>query len=965
MKSLTTIVLALAGLCGACTTPARDDAPDAPTAAYAVLSDEAWTLLAADARHLTYRVDPASQARLAPGVVIIHRDPRGAHALRLVTGVGQPDPTGDPAVVALEVTAISAYKVFARVAVDVDEAVPLAVARDSLALGDSGITLRGVTLTSQQRLTATISTDNASAYGLEGPVTRFAQEVDATLTAGAAQAEPQTVPLDVPVLSVPFRRDVQVMFEDRVETVPFFGTIEVEVAGQYRVDAPAGHLAAQLDCAVDALAQRVTWADAWASDKELDGRCVVAPTPSAPAAAAVEAGLRLRYRVKIYDFVAPTFEQFLGTKIESADGTPRARGWARTTFHMEHLPIGAAPATQPPLQTKPVAILDEPIKPLVHHGFVSRPGSDAAPQGWGAPHADPAGTPINPPLGTVGGATPFNLLWQRSAMATWVVTRDLEGVGPGHDAGYGNLDWVYVRDGALAGYLSWKGPHGRNVPEQPIAITGAPLRGVRLGDYVNVTSGGSHYYVYRGTKVFLDGQVLYDFGGVGFVSGAAIRHVGDRRYLLAATTNFAEDVDRLWSIELDVPTPTAVAAGVVALPDGYAWDRSARANSYFCNQSATRCASIIQASHETSTTFTASDTENGVTVPGGGASTATTTVPLRCTVDWTTPTMAVSGCVAPAEPPWTTTSDSTFERVPMSGGRFQYDSVRTEAYAAAATAVAVDYVGDQEVRLDRSMSLSQSSTHHDVSMVPDSMFHDVVNEVRVDQYDGPGWSVTGGATLSSDESMTVNYPAETCSYARTSDEATVEHDLLYVDLRHGEYLYVERRHGRVDSGTATNPGVSCAGAATATTTVETALYHNGTMLAHAADTTPWSGALVATEDYFWRNNHSGGYFDTGIISASSHRQHQGVAGLLIPQYAGFPLVDPTSGSTVGTFRGAPEFATSAAGTSFFSLALPTLGSMGMIEPIVHHNRFAGLADPAGSIFELQGADPRFDYLGVW
>ena len=154
----------------------------------------------------------------------------------------------------------------------------------------------------------------------------------------------------------------------------------------------------------------------------------------------------------------------------------------------------------------------------------------------------------------------------------------------------------------------------------------------------------------------------------------------------------------------------------------------------------------------------------------------------------------------------------------MSGGRFQYDSVRTEAYAAAATAVAVDYVGDQEVRLDRSMSLSQSSTHHDVSMVPDSMFHDVVNEVRVDQYDGPGWSVTGGATLSSDESMTVNYPAETCSYARTSDEATVEHDLLYVDLRHGEYLYVERRHGRVDSGTATNPGVSCAGAATATTT---------------------------------------------------------------------------------------------------------------------------------------------------
>ena len=53
----------------------------------------------------------------------------------------------------------------------------------------------------------------------------------------------------------------------------------------------------------------------------------------------------------------------------------------------------------------PFAVLG--IAPTLDLGAVKRAYFAALPRH--PPHADPAGMPINPPLGTVGGATPFNL----------------------------------------------------------------------------------------------------------------------------------------------------------------------------------------------------------------------------------------------------------------------------------------------------------------------------------------------------------------------------------------------------------------------------------------------------------------------------------------------------------------------------------------------------------------------------
>ncbi len=55
--------------------------------------------------------------------------------------------------------------------------------------------------------------------------------------------------------------------------------------------------------------------------------------------------------------------------------------------------------------------------------FVTVPASDEAPTGWGEPFVDGNGTPINPPLGTIGGNNPQTLLTWDGADEAWDTKR--------------------------------------------------------------------------------------------------------------------------------------------------------------------------------------------------------------------------------------------------------------------------------------------------------------------------------------------------------------------------------------------------------------------------------------------------------------------------------------------------------------------------------------------------------------
>lgn len=971
---LAALVPALVWLAPACGVPdeAAAPSPGRASAAYAVLSDEPWTLLAAspDRRQLRYRVDPAARARLGPGVVVVHGGASGQAALRLVEAAAwAPD---DAAVVALTTTAISAYKVFHHVDVDLAETVTIAATGDRLTLGDSGITLANLDLAHAPTVRATISTDNASTYALDGAVTRFAQEVTATLAAGASAPDPVDVPLDLPVVTVPFRRDLEVTFADRTETVPFTGTIEVTLAGRHHVtSAGTGELVARTACALTTFQRQLAWTDTWTADHDLDGECTVdQATSTATAAARVEAGLHLTYRVKLYDFIVPTFEEDLLAVLDaSGPGQPLVRGWARSTFHTERGDLAHPDAA--PLVTRAVPILDQQIKPAVRHGFVALPVSDAAPDGWGAPYADGAGTPINPPLGTTGGASPFNLIWRRPGATEWSVRRSFaptadQAPARAHRAVYGNLDWVYKVDDRLAGHVTWKGPHGRNVPEQPFRAA-SWLRGVELADYTPVTIGSGTYHVYRGTQVYLDGQLLHDFAAHGFVSGAAIRHHDGRRYLLAATSHFSEDVDRLWAVELDVPSPRVISAGTVTLPAAYTLDREHRANSYFCNQSATRCSSVLRAtytfSHTRAYPTTVVDVNGTHLIPNDyGTSTSSTPVSLLVTVEWTSP-MTATATVSPAVLADVAGSGGhrywRAEPVPPADQRvMHYESHTETSHDLGGVPLAVDYVGDREVQLTGASTLQQARTHTDSAFDPaGDPVQETDHEVATVSYAGGGIALSAERRYDHAHVYRLDYPAKASYGSLTTSSREVELDLLHVDLRYGEVLYVETTVEHQASGSSTAPGIGVSIPMSGTSSRATRLMHNGTVLAQHALTTAASWTHVATEANVNAELLAARYYDTGTLAEDGHVVGSGVVtGMTAPEFWGFSL-----GGT--TYRSVPEYAVASTGEAFFSVAVPTFGDQGMVEPIVHVNALTGVADPAARC-ELQGANPRFRYLGL-
>ncbi len=580
------------------------------------------------------------------------------------------------------------------------------------------------------------------------------------------------------------------------------------------------------------------------------------------------------------------------------------------------------------------------------HGFVSMPVSDAAPMGWGAPCVDAQGAPIDPPLGTVGGDVPYNFLWQPVDAELWQVTRQftpnrIGGAGTAAHRAYGNLDWVYQRDGQLRGYVTWKGPHGRNLPEVPTRATTGTLTPLETADYARYAASGTtpDTYVHRGTEVFLDGKVLHDFRVPGinrpgpFVSGAAIRHEGGRRYLLAVTTTLVPTglPDQLWSIELDVPDPVAVAVGTVTLPDGCEWDDGVRANTYFFNASATQASSVVSAwcHHPYSNDLTT--TINGSATTSSRSGSYTTQVPLLVQVDWTS---ATSTTVTFEDPAMTDRTYTTHSEGSPSAASEAID----ETMSVDGSPLAVDYVGDQRVV----MRATASGAFHETDAYAAGTRQEAGHWTWTTRYTAGTFSYVAMAEGQELKTHTDGAGGSHTTWTRSgmSNAPT----FLYVDLRYGEVLVVDR----VDTSTWTGDS--------ATQDVDLQIVE---------------GSSVALR----RNGH-----DLTTSASTRTRTYGG------DPFANDPL-SPTEGDiitrdgvsidaatipvpweNVGYERGVwspAQYAISAAGEVFLSVAAPQpSGSAAYTFVNVLAPRNAAATDPA-LVHRLTGLQPRFRYLGLY
>ncbi len=608
----------------------------------------------------------------------------------------------------------------------------------------------------------------------------------------------------------------------------------------------------------------------------------------------------------------------------------------------------------------------------VTRGFIARPVSDTAPQGWGKPCADAGGTPINPPLGSIGGAQPFNALWQRSDDPTWSVTRNFEpSVGttsPWHTTTYGNLDWVYERDGKLAGYVSWKGPHGRSAPEPPWESLPTGAEG-----YVAVaTADARRFYAYRGTKVFLDGKVLYDFApSVGYVSGAAIRHDGFDRYLLVATTNFAEDVDRLWSIRLDTPVPIAVSAGTVALPSGYRFAPTLRANSYFCNESATECATVIAAVRGEHFTqgFPRTETWGGVdyVTPNEVSGDADVPVAVLCTVAWS-PTVGSVTCTPGAST--AATSSRSEDATSAHGGEVgEWVSRNAYSFEVNNVPVAVDYRGNQQVKLYRSVAVRESSSSSDAFSTGCAFFggcgapyqraDGTSSAHRIDVLASNSRSIYGEVTQSGESHVSLDYPSMVAHGDSRTDEVVVVNDVLYVDLRHDEYLYRQT----TTTIHSVSQGAGNAGTSTASTTISEKLFHNSTVLSERTRTMAIGPTPIDWDANLWSSCRSCSFFDSLLTAVHAHTTGAGPRESTTVDFSTPVVTAVNLQQGLESYSVAPEFAVAADGACMFSVPMPTFGPDGPTVPIVYYNQFSG-GSPT-TAFGIEGDHPRLEDIGLY
>jgi len=145
-------------------------------------------------------------------------------------------------------------------------------------------------------------------------------------------------------------------------------------------------------------------------------------------------------------------------------------------------------------------------KPCAIDNFVCWPISDAAESGWGLPSIDGFGNPINPPLGTVGGTSPWvNIQTQNYNLLRF------------QDYLVGNIYWK-SSDSEIP-ILSWLGPKN-----------GYLLHTKYLSSYNDYVGAEDSYF---GDTLYAMGKVIAQVTGR-HIAGAAIKKTGEtyRLYIM-------------------------------------------------------------------------------------------------------------------------------------------------------------------------------------------------------------------------------------------------------------------------------------------------------------------------------------------------------------------------------------------------------------------------------------------------
>ncbi|OHD13183.1 MAG: hypothetical protein A2086_09660 [Spirochaetes bacterium GWD1_27_9] len=537
--------------------------------------------------------------------------------------------------------------------------------------------------------------------------------------------------------------------------------------------------------------------------------------------------------------------------------------------------------------------------------------------------------------------------------------------------GYGNLDWVYKVNGKFKGYLTWKGPHGRSIPElntpymegsnNPVMTTGITnwlkvgfnnkINNNSLTDYKTVIKqgyfpalsgwevppGDDPYYVHRGTKVFLWGKTLYDFSNVGadWVSGAAIRHDSTgKRYLLAVTTKFSEDVDKIWSIQLDTPGASAVSLGNITLPTNYKWNNSLRNNSYFFNESATKCASVL---------YLHSDTDNILTT-------------VVCRVDFGSPSSA-SVNISEGKVAAVTGNEDVIQTSSDYPGNYQNNANLNGTFADMP--IAIDYVGDQEVLVTqshiRTKQMAFTGTNDGVTTTISGTGTFSMNTT----YKCNGFELNEPWNLKLSKNLVNNIGEE------KMDRSLTKIYFLHADLRHNQFLYIKSKttsSGKIESEVDVSYYL-CHYASGSTSEI---LLNQSKKTYHPNDD---------GDAYFYGNYDRvpsvNGFYELCGLSASSK-----MIGVVVPNTPIFPINgfgDPTT-TTKNWYLSTAEYATSYTGTYFYSVAFPStfgdsssgaeyVNTMLLYDPLKY---YSGLSDddPA-TTFNLSGTNPRFKYIGLY
>jgi hypothetical protein len=258
-------------------------------------------------------------------------------------------------------------------------------------------------------------------------------------------------------------------------------------------------------------------------------------------------------------------------------------------------------------------------------GFLFIPSSDSAPYGWGRPY-----TTTNAPLGTILtdinylANYPYNHLIPRHTSPTvfdkYSLTRSMR-YPAGKNPEYGNIDWVWKgSDGRVKGYVTWNSPSARAI-QFPSDVDGihdaltAPYKIYYPGSNIEgfdkltiidpLTVGLKPANQMLSSKVYLNGEVLYDFTGQ-YVIGAAIKTVSNVNYLLAVLASSSLFPATFTMVKVQMRGMKTVGSATVIgsiphdtgyNPEGFSTDpldpHHLVTCNFFFNKSATRCSSLV------------------------------------------------------------------------------------------------------------------------------------------------------------------------------------------------------------------------------------------------------------------------------------------------------------------------------------------------------------------------------------